>query len=56
MYYRQAKLIKLSLNDSQWRSEDINSKEQDYSDSACVALYRKMEDKDEFDILYERKN
>ena len=35
---------------------DINDKEQDYSDAACVALYRKMEDKDEFDILYERKN
>ena len=31
--------------------EDINSEEQDYSDAACVALYRKMEDKDEFIIL-----
>lgn len=30
---------------------DINSKEQDYCDAACVALYRKMEDKDEFNIL-----
>jgi len=36
--------------------EDINSEEQDYSDAACVALYRKMEDKDEFNILHERKN
>ena len=31
--------------------EDINREEQDYSDAACVALYRKMEDKDEFIIL-----
>jgi len=31
--------------------EDINSEEQDYSDAACVALYRKMEDKDEFIVL-----
>ena len=31
--------------------EDINIEEQDYSDAACVALYRKMEDKDEFIIL-----
>ena len=35
---------------------DINSKEQDYCDAACVALYRKLEDKDELIVLHERKN
>ena len=31
--------------------DNVNSKEQDFCDAACVALYRKMEDKDEFNIL-----
>ena len=36
--------------------KDVNDKEQDYCDAACVALYRKLEDKDELNILHERKN